>query len=408
MTLTNNETIHNVHPWRRYFARLLDTLLMGVLFYILLGIFLPKLSLAIEKTEENRVLDMMLTGFFAMLLNPIVISLTGTTVGKLLFGVGIKDENNNKLPFLTALKREFLVYVKGMAFCIPIINLFTLCSSHTRLKRTGKTSWDEALKCNVTYRKDDLTQKIFNVTGIVLYIVIVALTILPDHSSASPTLNNKNGSYHLKKKHEKRSINPKRAIAIQDAKDNGYIGRNKYIELMQSCAYKGNTYCSALLGDFYYKEGEYHLAYPFLLDAENIQFGKEDIAYELGYMLARGYGATKNEERAIYHFKEGASLGNHDSAYSLGVLYGNRAAKLIDQKKSDQDVTSNLIQSYAWYKVSKILGHETTIKSDSRVQDIDISIEYRKKLLIDRSALMDANKLTTKICADIPKCIERL
>jgi uncharacterized RDD family membrane protein YckC len=122
MTATNNiETIYNVHPWRRYFARLLDMLLMGSLFYIGLVLFAPTVGAEIiQAADKNRVLDMILTGFFAMLLNPFFISLFGSTLGKYLFGIQVRDENTRKLSLLIALKRECLVYMKGLAFCFPI------------------------------------------------------------------------------------------------------------------------------------------------------------------------------------------------------------------------------------------------------------------------------------------------
>ena len=408
MTATNNiESIHNVHPWRRYFARLLDILLMSFVFGVSLVILLPSVGDMVTDLAENKALDMILSGFFAMLLNPFFISLFGATPGKYLFGIQVRDKNTKKLSLLTALKREFLVYMKGMAFCIPFANIFTLISSHSRLKKQGNTSWDETLNCSVLYRENNLTQKILNVIGVVAYALILVAVALPDRTNtafAASTPDNKTVVDKKAKNKSSTSDDIAAALVIYKAKKNGYIGRNKYIALMTSCSDKGNIYCSGLLGDFYYGESEYALAYPLLLSSTEMQFGLDEIEYELGYLLANGYGTAKNENEAIGHFRKSANLGYSDGAYSLGVIYGNRAAVLLDKNPSAVEVIQNLTQSYAWYKVAKALGQETSLSSDSRVQDIDISIERRKKLLIARSGLDDANKLATQLCSLIEEC----
>lgn len=416
MTGLNAENSKDVHPWRRYFARLLDVLLMGTTFYFVLAIFFPKVCQEVLSiVGENKALDLMLTGFFAMLLNPILISLTGTTLGKYIFGIRVQLENSEKLSLLTALKREFLVYMKGLAFCIPLVNIFTLASSHSRLQNQGKTSWDEALNCDIIYRENNLKQKILNITGIVLYILLVlALRLLDSSSLNSEDLNNRSpksisdsipyipasSTVDNSPQDKKSSSDIEKALELYKAKKNGYIGRNKYIELLLSCSDKGNIYCSGVLGNFYYNEEEYKLAYPLLLRAEKMRFGKETIEYNLGYMLAQGYGTAKNEATAI----NAANLGDPDSAYSLGVLYANKAWLILDQEPQSPEIKYNLIQSYAWYKVSKALGNETAIRSDSQVQDIEVSIENKKSQLIERSALESGNKLAIQICATIKQC----
>jgi uncharacterized RDD family membrane protein YckC len=179
MTDVSIEERPKVHPWRRFFARSLDIMLMGFLVDVGIAVFFPSIANILMGLVENKALGGVLSGLVAMLLSTIFISLFGSTPGKYLFGIQIRDKNTKKLSLLTALKRESLVYVKGMAFCFPIATIFTLISSHSRLKKQGNTSWDEALNCNVIYRDNNLKQKIFNVLGAALYVLLIAVLVLP-------------------------------------------------------------------------------------------------------------------------------------------------------------------------------------------------------------------------------------
>ena len=405
MTATNNiETIHNVHPWRRYFARLLDILLMSFVFGVSLVIFFPSVGNIVTDLAENKALDMVLSGFFAMLLNPFFISLFGSTPGKYLFGIQVRGENTRKLSLLTALKREFLVYMKGLAFCFPIANIFTLISSHSRLKKQGNTSWDEDLKCKVVYRQNNLKQKILNVIGIALYVLLIVVLVLPDDSKAvsTPSLTKNKTVTHPSKKNTPINIKDlKEAFTIYNANENGYIGRNEYIKLLTTCSKNGNLYCSVMLGDFYYGEGEYHLAYPLLIAPTEVRF--KFIEIDLGYMLMNGYGVSPNVEQAIDHFKKAAQLGSSMGAYNLGVVFGNKYADLV-KEDNNPDVKSNLIQAYAWYKIADNLGKDTATNTDGTKEDISIELNLLKTELVRLSAFSQAQELANKICSTIPKC----
>jgi uncharacterized RDD family membrane protein YckC len=140
-----------VHPWRRYFARCLDHFLMASVFVAGLTIFFP--SLCDKYMDLANTLHIVLIGLFTFLLTPFFISLFGATPGKYICGIQIRDKNFKKLLILTSLKREILVYMKGMAFCFPVVDIFTHISCYSRLKKQGITSWDEVLICNVLSRE---------------------------------------------------------------------------------------------------------------------------------------------------------------------------------------------------------------------------------------------------------------
>ncbi|MDR3500959.1 MAG: RDD family protein [Legionella sp.] len=168
-----------VHPWRRFLARCFDQFLMKSVIVSGIAIFFPSLLSEYMNLPVNKILNIALAGLLTSLLTPFSISLFGATPGKYIFGIQIRDKNFKKLPILTSLKREFLVCTKGMAFGLPIVNLFAYIINYSRLKKRGITSWDKALICNVLYRENNLKQKILYAIGMVTCTFIFVTILLP-------------------------------------------------------------------------------------------------------------------------------------------------------------------------------------------------------------------------------------
>lgn len=175
MTEINLENPIKVHPWRRYFARILDCTLLSLLFFINLGFFFPSSMDTLIFIGGNPILDLMASGFVVMFLNSFLISFLGATPGKYIFGIQVRDEHSQELSLFTALKREFLVYIKGLALCFPIASILTLIAGYSRLKKKGETSWDKQLKCKIVYRPNNLKQIILNIIGVALYVLLLVM-----------------------------------------------------------------------------------------------------------------------------------------------------------------------------------------------------------------------------------------
>jgi hypothetical protein len=67
----------------------------------------------------------------------------GTTPGKWLFKIKVRDREGRRLKFADALNRSFGVWLKGMGAGIPLISFIALLSSRSTLKRDGVTTWDQ-------------------------------------------------------------------------------------------------------------------------------------------------------------------------------------------------------------------------------------------------------------------------
>lgn len=76
----------------------------------------------------------------------------GTTPGKALLGVTLRNRNGSKLTFEQALERSFKVAIKGVGLAIPLVSFFTHITAYNRLSNTGITSWDEEGKFKVEHQ----------------------------------------------------------------------------------------------------------------------------------------------------------------------------------------------------------------------------------------------------------------
>lgn len=168
-----------VTPWRRYGARIFDMTINGTLGWALIGIAwyaIAPLSADNFFDDLNPALDMIMTGLVATIICGLLIGYSGTSLGKLVFGVRVTTNDGKPIGVLSGVIRDFKVWMKGLAFTIPLIGLITLIVSYNRLKQDGATSWDKAEGYVVKHRPSGPKQSALNVFGIIT-IVIVQLLI---------------------------------------------------------------------------------------------------------------------------------------------------------------------------------------------------------------------------------------
>lgn len=148
------------HPWRRYAARGVDNLLVGVLTWGLIGIVFyaaaPEQAngfFGLLEQPGGNILDLMLTLLAALPGNAVMVGLTGLSIGKWIFGVRVlKDGRPIGVP--AALRRELSIWMRGLAFGIPFASLFTLYRSYKALTERRITAWDKAQGLTVVHRRE--------------------------------------------------------------------------------------------------------------------------------------------------------------------------------------------------------------------------------------------------------------
>jgi uncharacterized RDD family membrane protein YckC len=140
-----------VRPWVRYFARLIDMALIGIMVGLQIHFALP------DEMSNNRLVDQFVQFLALTLWIPIEAALLATfgyTPGKALLRVRVSNKNGSHLSFGQALSRSFGVWLMGLGTgLIPLVTLVTMLVAHSRLATKGVTNWDRAGRFQVTHRK---------------------------------------------------------------------------------------------------------------------------------------------------------------------------------------------------------------------------------------------------------------
>jgi uncharacterized RDD family membrane protein YckC len=160
-----------IHPWRRYFARMFDLWTFSLIFFFFLGLTFPEFFGG-KGSKGNQGLDGV-SGLAAMLayvpFEAFCLHAFGSTPGKALYGIRVRDSFGRELPLSISFKRAFAVWFRGLGLGIPIVALFTSISAYATLSREKQTSWDRDFNCLVSFRH-------LSVVG--LLVLILAWTLL--------------------------------------------------------------------------------------------------------------------------------------------------------------------------------------------------------------------------------------
>lgn len=141
------------HPWRRFFARLIDVWVFGVIALVLLVVLWRMLSPASVPTNFLVLLVMMKLVYGGI--EAFCLSRFGATPGKWLFGIRVVRLGGGLLSFSQALTRYLLVWVQGEWFGVPLLAVVPYYIAYRRLGKTGGTAWDaaESVQSRVTHKK---------------------------------------------------------------------------------------------------------------------------------------------------------------------------------------------------------------------------------------------------------------
>jgi len=127
------------YPWRRFFARSMDTTIGGTFLYIYA--YLPYFGYSELTANEITVGFLML--LMLLPLEASLISTFGTTPFKWVFGIRILNKNGKKLNYFRSFLRVIGVYIVGLGLGIKILMLITQLVAYKKLSKTGTTWWDD-------------------------------------------------------------------------------------------------------------------------------------------------------------------------------------------------------------------------------------------------------------------------
>lgn len=161
------ENITHVNPWIRCIARFFDY----SLFFLLL---LYSRKLFSGQLPFGRYEHFIPFEYFCFIpIEALLLFTWGTTPGKWLLKTKLKLGKKERFDFMTALRRSFAVWVRGLGMGIVGLNFFCLAIAYQKLKLLQITSWDRDDFVKVTHYpigKWRLYLAVFiAVTGILVY-----------------------------------------------------------------------------------------------------------------------------------------------------------------------------------------------------------------------------------------------
>lgn len=168
------------HPWRRYFAKVFDMLVLAAFSWFAIGL----IGSAVAPDALDNLLDQpqgrwqtiaetMISVPMALIWCAVFTGLSGGTPGKWLFGIRVVDHNGRPPGIFAGLKREAMVWVAGLGLAIPFANLVAMATSYSHLDKHKKTLWDSHLDLTVVHRPDGSRQVALTFAAVALWLVLL-------------------------------------------------------------------------------------------------------------------------------------------------------------------------------------------------------------------------------------------
>lgn len=133
------------HPWRRFWARMLDYtfygFVLGVIF-ALCGIIIPPMYWGLVGVGLIFLWTFIEAGFLCT---------WGTTPGKAMLAMDVRKKEGGKLSYLDGINRSFSVWWLGLGAAIYPISIITMIVACTKLSNLGETTWDKKGDYVVSY-----------------------------------------------------------------------------------------------------------------------------------------------------------------------------------------------------------------------------------------------------------------
>lgn len=176
---------HEPQPWRRYFARQMDyafySVLWGFLFFVLFR----------QRNEGVPGLIFVIMVFlapilFTIFLEPLFLSVFGTTPGKWVLGISVLHGEGRKLTYREGLQRTCKLIRYGEGFYISI---YRECRIYEcmgiYLNERKMLPWDEECDCEYRFKDSKVVRGLayvaVDIIFILAYIYIVLYSLMPIH-----------------------------------------------------------------------------------------------------------------------------------------------------------------------------------------------------------------------------------
>lgn len=138
------------HPWRRYFARVLDISIYNFVLTFILTAFL-RINILYRNATLWNFLIMPLSILLMLFLEPLWLHLFGKTPGKAVFGLRVLTDGGERLSYEQGFERTWGIIARGMGYAIiPFFNLYRMWQSYKVCIDGESLEWEEEAVCTIT------------------------------------------------------------------------------------------------------------------------------------------------------------------------------------------------------------------------------------------------------------------
>lgn len=435
--------------WRRFFARLLDFWITFLIALLPVGIFFEVVSDGDWKATQGAwVLLSVITTGLAFVLDAIIYKLFGNTLGKALLRINVLHANGDKLTFKEYLSRNNLVWGKGFALGIPLLNIVTFLVQFFRIGEGNKASYDQSTDYVVAAKPINwFLLPIFSVLFIVMLGIMSLLNQQFEKASYRATVqySQQEETNINQAKPSNNDFTPNLEIGIAAYEKKDYELALKHFRPL---AEAGNAEAQFSLARIYFlekndvsegvkwlelaaknehQEAQYDLSLG-LLDSspkdalfwleKSANSGHAKAQYMLGLMYEDGKVIEKDYKKAAEWYKKAAEQGNTDAQLALGYMYrdgdgvvkdvqqgikwyelaatnGNVDAQFliaISYRNGINGITKDFVRAYHWFNLAASNGHKDSANIMTFLESIMTPNQIAQAQAMTRDFLAKQNK----------------
>ena len=127
------------HPWVRFFAREIDLSLYSLLWS---AVWMLLLRWDLNEIFIGQLFSSYVCFGLMLLVEPLLLHFFGTTPGKLIFGIRVRDVNGEKLTYNAAFNRTLGVFGRGMGYGIPLYSWWRYWKSYKSCADEERCPWE--------------------------------------------------------------------------------------------------------------------------------------------------------------------------------------------------------------------------------------------------------------------------
>lgn len=138
-------------PWRRFLARSLDSYVLRMSILVVFMLYIGDTGYTTRYRIKFELI--MIENVMVLFLEPALLALTGTTLGKFILGIQVTGKDGRHLSYKEAFFRTAKVLVFGTGLGLYIVDIICGLKSYNHYKEGNVLKWDE--NCIVSLKDEN-------------------------------------------------------------------------------------------------------------------------------------------------------------------------------------------------------------------------------------------------------------